>query len=263
MYSYTPAMLRHTLTIARFTLLEGLRARFFRVAGFVLLLVLAGALFAGELAITESGRIRATFLAAFLRPATIFLLSLYIIGSMAREFNDKGAELILALDLPRASYVLGKFIGFALLGTSLVLIAGLLVSFFSAMAPVTLWSISLLLEIWLVAALSLFCAISFTQVVPAASLALGFYLLARNITTIQLLGNSPVLDTHSYSHQAMTWLLDAIALALPHLDNFTQSAWMGGYPVSWSILPLLLTQSALYITLLAGAAMFDFYRKNF
>lgn len=256
-------MLHHTLTIARFTLLEGLRARFFRVASFVLLLVLAGSLFAGELAITESERIRATLLAAFLRPATIFLLSLYIIGSMAREFNDKGAELILALDLPRASYVLGKFIGFALLGTTLAFIAGLLALIFAPITPVALWSLSLLLEIWLVAALSLFCAISFTQVVPAASLALGFYLLARNISTIQLLGSSPVLDAHSFSHQAMTGLADVISLVLPHLDNFTQSAWLGGYPVSWNILPPLLTQSALYITLLMGAAMFDFYRKNF
>lgn len=256
-------MLRHTLTIARFTLLEGLRARFFRVAGFVLLLVLAGSLFAGELAITESARIRATVLVAFLRPATVFLLSLYIIGSMAREFNDKGAELILALDLPRASYVLGKFIGFALLGTSLAFIAGLLASLFAPVAPVALWSLSLLLEIWLVAALSLFCAISFTQVVPAASLALGFYLLARNISTIQLLGSSPVLDTHSLSHQAMTKLVDIIALVLPHLDSFTQSAWLAGYTPTWSILPSLLAQSTLYIALLLGAAMFDFYRKNF
>jgi len=256
-------MLRHTLTIARFTLLEGLRARFFRVAGFVLLLALAGALFAGELALTESGRIRATLLAALLRPATIFLLSLYIIGSMAREFNDKGAELILALDLTRASYVLGKFIGFALLGTALAFIAGLLALIFAPITPVALWSISLLLEIWLVAALSLFCAISFIQVVPAASLALGFYLLARNISTIQLLGSSPVLNTHSFSHQAMTGLVDVIALVLPHLDKFTQSAWLGGYPIAWSILAPLLVQSVLCIALLTGAAMFDFYRKNF
>jgi ABC-type transport system involved in multi-copper enzyme maturation permease subunit len=256
-------MLRHTFTIARFTLLEGLRARFFRVAGLVLLLVLAGALFAGELAITESERIRATLLAAFLRPATIFLLSLYIISSMAREFNDKGTELILALDLPRASYVLGKLIGFALLGTALAFFAGLLGAVFAPVAPVMLWSVSLLLEIWLVAALSLFCAISFTQVVPAASLALGFYLLARNITTIQLLGSSPVLDAHSFSHQVITGLLDIIALVLPHLDNFTQSAWLANYPATWNILPSLLLQSAITLALLTGAAMFDFYRKNF
>lgn len=255
-------MLHHTLTIARFTLLEGLRARFFRIAGLVFLIVLGGALFAGELAITESVRIRATLLAAFLRPATIFLVSLYIISSMARESNDKGTELILAIDMPRASYILGKFAGFALLGTSLALAAGLLAATLAPPQPAALWSLSLLLEIWLTAAASLFCAVSVTQIVPAASLALGFYLLARNITTIQLLGNSPVLE-HNLSHEAITRLFDLIALALPRLDNFTQSAWLGGYAPAWNILPSLLGQSTLYIALLLGAAMFDFYRKNF
>jgi len=39
------------------------------------------------------------------------MLSLHIIGSMAREFNDKGFEFILSLDIPRASYVLEQQTG--------------------------------------------------------------------------------------------------------------------------------------------------------
>lgn len=255
-------MLRHSLTIARFTLLEGLRARFFRVAGLALLLVLAASLFAGQLSLTESQRIQATLLAAMLRPASVFLLSLYIIGSITREFNDKGVDLLLAADLPRASYVAGKLAGFTLLGALLALAAGLLAALFAPLLPTVQWSISLLFELWLISAFSLFCAISFSQVLPATSLVLGFYLLARNITTIQLLENSPVLE-HGLSQQAISTLIDLISLTLPRLEHFTQSAWLAGYPAGWGALLPLLAQSLLYITLLTAATMFDFYRKNF
>jgi len=50
---------------------------------------------------------------------------------------------------------------------------------------------------------------------------------------------------------------------MPALDRWTQTAWLVNQPAPWSVLLELAGLSALYVALLAGATMFDFYRKNF
>ena len=100
------------LAIARFTLLEAVRTR-------LLWLVLAMLAPCCSPACSCSNchhgeRAHATgFLAASARMAAVFVLCLYVASSMAREFNDKGVELLLSLDLPRAGYYLGKLVGYA------------------------------------------------------------------------------------------------------------------------------------------------------
>ena len=64
-------------------------------------------------AITETTRLQTGFLAASARMAVVFVLCLHVASSMVREFNDKGVDLLLSLDLPRAGYFFGKLLGFA------------------------------------------------------------------------------------------------------------------------------------------------------
>lgn len=156
-------MSRAIFTIACFTFIEAARARLMRLLLLVLLAAFAGSLFLNEIAIADSQRIQTAFLAATLRPASVFVLSLFIISSLAREFNDKGLELILSLDLPRASYVLGKQLGF--MGVALLLAAAvsLLLAAFAPASQAALWGLSLLGELWIVAALSLFCLLTFRR----------------------------------------------------------------------------------------------------
>lgn len=100
------------LAIARFTLLEALRTRL----PWLMLAVLGGMLLASllvqQLAITETRRLQMGFLAAGARLGTVFVLTLHVAGSMVREFNDKGVDLLLSLDLPRSGYYLGKLAGY-------------------------------------------------------------------------------------------------------------------------------------------------------
>ncbi len=252
-----------SLTIARYTLLEALRTRLLWLTALALLTLLAGSAFVQQLAIAEGVRFQTAFLAATARPAAVFLIALYVISSMAREFHDKGVELILALDLSRASFVLGKLAGFAALAVFFAVASCLPVALFAPLGKALLWGVSLLCELWIIAALSLFCAVTFSQVVPASSFVLGFYLLARSISALQLIGGSALLDDGSRLHQAMLGALNALALALPHLDTFTRTAWLVNPGADWGQIAPILLQTLIYCGILAAATLFDMYRRNF
>lgn len=250
-------------TIARFTLLEALRTRFFWLALAVAACLIAFAAFVQHVAVTESARIQTAVLAASLRTACVFLLSLFAISSVVREFQDKGLELILSLEIPRASYVLGKLLGFAAAGAVLAAFAFIPVAWYAQAAPAAVWAASLMCELWMMAALAVFCVVSFSQVMPAASFAAAFYLLARSISAIQLISHSALLDSGSGAHRAIGAVVDAIAFIIPALDNFTQSSWLVGGGAGLAALVPIALQTAIYLALLVSAAMFDLYRRNF
>lgn len=250
-------------TIARYTLLEALRTRLPALVGAAVVLLIAGSLFVHEIAVTEGARLQTGFYAAIMRLAAVFIAGLYVLTSITREFNDKGLEMLLALDLPRSHYILGKLAGFLLIGAIIALAAAVPLVFLAPPAAVLQWAASLVFELGIVVALALFCILTFSQVMPAASFLLAFYLLARTLTAIRLMGAAPVSGAGELSHQVMHYVIEGLALILPALDRWTQTAWLVDAAAGWSDVGSLAWQGALYVTLLAGAAMFDFYRKNF
>jgi Cu-processing system permease protein len=250
------------VTLARFTLLEAWRTRLFWLFVIALVLVFAAAYFVQQLAITESTRMQIAFAAAASRLVSVFVLSLYILTCLVREFNDKGLELTLSFDLRRADYIAGRLLGFVLIALAMALLAGLPQMMLAPLPAALQWSCSLALELVIVAALSLFCILTFTQLMPAASFVAGFYLLSRAMSAIRLISATPILEDKTLSHQAMAWLIDALALVLPALDRFTQSAWLVDGAAGWPAVGICAVQATLYTALLVAAAMFDFYRRN-
>ena len=107
-------MLSPVKAIARYTFIEALRNRLLWLIIVALVILFGLAEFAGALAITESREIQATLLGALLRLFTVFVVSLFVVTSMVREFNDKGLELVLSLPIPRATYYFGKLAGYSL-----------------------------------------------------------------------------------------------------------------------------------------------------
>jgi ABC-type transport system involved in multi-copper enzyme maturation permease subunit len=250
-------------TIARYTLLEALRTRLPVLVLATLLALLAASFFVESIAITEGARFQAGFYAAGVRLAAVFITAMVVLVSITREFNDKGLDVLLALDLPRSHYVLGKLAGF--LGiAALIAVAAAVPLAWSAVPQAALqWAISLAFELAIVAALALFCIITFSQLTPAASFVLAFYLLARSITAIRLMGANPLSGGDTLSHQVIQIVVESLALVTPALDAWTRTAWLVDQPAPWSAVFLLAGLSALYIALLAAATMFDFHRKNF
>jgi len=250
------------LAIAQYTLHEALRTRLtWMVVGALAALAL-GSVFVAQVAITETARMQAGFLAATGRMAAVFLVCLHVASSMVREFNDKGTELLLSLDLPRASYYLGKLVGFSAVALGVALATTAALAWFAPHQGVLLWGLSLACELVLVAAVTLFCVITFAQIMPAVSFVLAFYLLARSIAAIQLITGSQLLNPHTLTHRLSTWLIDGLALLLPDLARFTQTAWLVNDTGSAMTLGMIAGQTLIYGAVLTGAGLFDLYRKN-
>jgi ABC-type transport system involved in multi-copper enzyme maturation permease subunit len=250
-------------TIARYTLLEALRTRLPVLVVATLFALLAASFFVETIAVTEGARFQTAFYAAGVRLAAVFIAAMVVLVSVTRDFDDKGLDVVLALDLPRSHYVLGKLAGF--LGiAALIAVAAAAPLAWSAAAPALLqWMISLAVELAIVVALALFCVVTFNQLTPAASFVLAFYLLARSLTAIQLMSAHPLSGMDTLSHQVIRFVVDALALVMPALDAWTQTAWLVNQQAAWSAVFQVAALSALYVALLAAATMFDFYRKNF
>lgn len=249
-------------TIARYVLLEAQRMRLAWLFLAALVGVWAISFFAQALAITDAARLHSSFLAAGTRVVCVFMLAMFVLVSALREVNDKGLELVLSIDLPRSHYVLGKLGGFLALAWLAALLAAAMVAWSAPPLAVAQWGLSLGLELSLVAALAFFCIITFNQLIPAAGVVFGFYLLARTITAIQLISEPKALAEPTIAQHVVAMAVDAVALLIPPLDQFAQTAWLVDAAAAWALLAAQAAQASLYVLLLAGAAMFDFYRRN-
>lgn len=255
-------MLGQVLIIGRFVVLEAWRTRLPWIVVVAFALVSGLSIFVKGLAITESSRVQIAFLAALTRLAVVSVTSLYIVSTLAREFNDRVVDLTLSLELPRTAYVLGKLAGYAAVSAALAAAAGLLLVPVAWGPGLVAWTATLMLELWIVVALSIFCIITFNQVMPAASFVLAFYLLARSIGAIQLISASPLLANQSVAHRFADGLLNAMAYLLPTFDRFTETAWLVGSGPSTAGLISAFGQTLVYVPLLTTAALVDFYRKT-
>ncbi len=250
------------LSIARYTVLEAWRNRSGMLLIAMVIIVFLASIFVRQQTITESARAQIAFLASVLRLGAVFMITFTVLQGSVREFHDKVLELMLSLDLPRSAYLSGKFLGYALLGVVCATAVSLPLLFLSEPQTVLKWAFTHMLELWIVTAFALFCITTFSQLLPAAAFVIAFYLLGRSITAIQLISHSTLIEPGSATDFA-GYLANAIALVLPRLDAFTQTAWL----VDATAQPLSLAgatvQAAIYVALLLLAAMFDLNRRNF
>ena len=156
-------MPRRIATIARYTVLEALHTRLALLVGCVILVLVAASIFAQELAIAEGARFQVAIYAAGARLAAVFIAGLYVLASMAREFDDRGLDIVLALDLPRGHYLAGKLAGFLAVGVLVAVAATAPLAFTAAAGSALQWGISLCLEVSVVIAFSLFCIVSLAR----------------------------------------------------------------------------------------------------
>jgi len=254
-------MTRAAATVAYYVLIEAMRSGLPWLAAACVLAVLGLAGFLSQVAITEGAALQASVAGALLRAGAIFLIAAHVVGSVAREANDKGLELALALPISRPVYYLGKLIGFACVGVLLASVFALPLLAWASAADLVAWWLSLAAEIALVAAAALFFASAMAQALPAIAAAAGLYLLARAVPSIQAIAAGPLAEESLPGHIAR-WAVDALALLLPRLDSVAQSEWLlyGAPPVVELAHALL--GLALYFLLLLAAGLFDFSRRN-
>jgi ABC-type transport system involved in multi-copper enzyme maturation permease subunit len=218
--------------------------------------------FIGELAITESDRFQGAILAAGLRLFAVFTTGLFVTTSMIREFNDKGFELVLSQPIPRAAYYSGKLTGFAMLSVVIACLVTLPLILYASSGQVLIWCASLICELFIVTAMGLLCLFTFSNITIAFSVVVAFYLLSRCMDAIQLISNSPILETDSFAQELINKIIDVIAYLLPDLNLFTQTQWLIYGNGDLNSLGSVMGQTVIYVVFLSGAALFDLYRKE-
>ena len=254
-------MFKSIFTIARFTFYEAVRNHLFILAVIGLICFFGLTEFVGELAITESRQLQATLIGSGLRVFAVLTVSLFVIASMVREFNDKGFESLLSLPMPRHNYFFGKLAGFLLLGLTVSVLTGGLLLVYCEAHVVMIWTISLFCELALVIAMSVFCLLTFNNITLAYVVVIAFYFLSRTMSAIQLISGSPILQSGEPSQAFMQFMINVIAYVLPDMHGFTQGRWLA-YGAEWGVLVPVLGQSAVYLSLLVSAGLFDLYRKE-
>jgi ABC-type transport system involved in multi-copper enzyme maturation permease subunit len=255
-------MTRIIAPIARATLLEAVRSRMPWLVAVLLVLSFGIAGFLRQVAIIEAAEIQLAIIAAVLRGCGAFLAAAFVVMSMVRESNDKVLELMLAQPWPRAAYLFGKFVGFSTAAALLAIVLSVPIVLLAPTVGTLAWGLSLACELVIVTAMSLFCVITLTHVVPALAAVLGFYVLARSIAALQIIATAAETSV-AWTDRAANWIVQAIALVLPRLDEMTQASWLVAAPPTAGAIANVLIQTAVYTTLLVAAAQFDLHRQNF
>ncbi len=249
------------LTLARFVLLEARRTGLPLLAVGALATGVGLAGFLSQLALTESSALQAGILAAFFRISVVFLTATFVITSMVREASDKGVELLLSLPISRTTFYLGKLCGYVATGSVLAAAFSSVMLAWSPPLSVAAWFASLLLEVFLVAAVSFFFVVTLGQIVPALAAAAGTYFLGRVVASIQAISASPLSEDNLLQRIA-GWGIDSVALLLPSLDKATQTVWLLYGPPSLGEFFAMAGLLFVYAALVTAAGLFDFHRRN-
>ena len=257
-----PNATRAAYTLARFVLLEARRTRLPLLVMSALAAGIGLAGFLSQLALTESTSLQAGILAAFFRATSVFVCSAFVVTSMVRESNDKGTELLLSLPISRVAYYVGKLAGFGACGALVAAVFSIVMLAWSPPLATLTWFASLALEVWLMAAISLFFVVTLGDVVPALAAATGVYLLGRTVAAIQLIASSPLAADYDTMQKVAGWAIDAVALVLPPLEKATQTNWLVYAPPTAGEFATVAVSLVVYGALVSAAGLFDFHRRN-
>ncbi len=256
--------LTFALILTRITLLEALRTRLAWLAVAFAILSIGAAQFLNQIALTEAHEIQIAFVATGLRVGAVFLAVAFTITSTIRDSNDKIIEFLLAQPVSRSAYFYGKYLGLALVNASLTLIFSLvMIPLAPSYSGLATWAISLAMELHLVSAIALLCALSIPHVVTAFASTAGFYLLARSVDTIRLIASASPNPDPGTADVMIRHIVELVAWLMPALDGVTRTEWLISHAPGWPSIGLLIAQFLLYIVLTGAATLFDLHRKSF
>lgn len=250
------------LTIAKYSILESIRDKFFLFILIGLFSIIVLSLFVSNLTITETLETKIAVFCAISRFFLVFAISLFSITSMLRESENKGLELLLSHSFPRALYYIGKLCGYAFISLFFCVLVSCFLCIHIQSIDVLFWSFSLWCELLIILSFSLFCLISLNNVTISFSLAMCFYILSRSMEIIYLVSNSPIISGSSIFNQSIIYLLEAIFYLIPDLYRFTQVEWLIYGAVESNYIYLIFGQTLIYVFFLSCMGIFELYKKE-
>ena len=105
-------------------------------------------------------------------------------------------------------------------------------------------------------------SLTFNQIFTAVTLVAAFYLLARSITAMRLMAESSLLGGLAEARPVLNVGVEVLAYLVPSLDRFSATQWIAERAVEPDVLGSIVLQSVIYVALLLGAMLVDFYRRE-
>lgn len=253
------------LTTIRYILITATRDRLFLglFAGIVFSTLVASTI--GSTAMLEPQQMTLSLSAAAARIILMVGLIVFVCFHLRAAFLSREIDVLLSRPMSRAHLVLSYWFGFACVATILVIPTCAMLYWVGLLDRdgFVVWSLSLLLESWLVVALSLFAGFALRSAVSAVLTCLGFYVLSRMIGFFVATAKSGMSADKGEWVKLFRQSMEYLPVAVPRLDFFGKSEWLI-YGVKEPVETLLFTgQAAIFIPLLITAAIVDFRRRQF
>jgi ABC-type transport system involved in multi-copper enzyme maturation permease subunit len=253
------------LSNIRYVLLTATRDRLFfgLLAGILSAAYISSVL--GSTAMLEQEQMTIAFTAASARVIIMVGIIVFIGFHMRNAFDAREIDVLLSRPVSRSSLVLSYWVGFSVVVSLLVVPTILLVAIIGTLnhTGFLLWSLSLLLESWLVVSIALFAALTIKSGVGTVLASMAIYTLSRMMGFFIATTNSGSIFKEHEINLGAQWLMKGIALVVPRLDFYAKSNWLIYGAKSYEDLYLVLMQSAVFIPLLIAASVIDFKRKQF
>ena len=243
----------------KYILLGAQRDSLFFGLAFAIAIATSLGLFLGDNALSEQNEMAMVYAAGGSRIVMIIGLILFTAFSIRRFFENREIDLMLVRPISRANFIISFWVGFSIVALFFVLFTSGIIFLLTKpnIAGFLIWSLSLLLESFVVLALAMTSALLLKSAVSAVMLTLGFYVLSRMAGFVMLIVTKPgakdIFDNGFYY----------LSSVIPRLDFFGKSEWLVYGVQSDTEVRLFVLQAAAYLTILIAISIFDFKRKEF
>jgi ABC-type transport system involved in multi-copper enzyme maturation permease subunit len=257
--------IQRTVAIARNAFREAVRDRvLYNLVLFVLLLI-AGAIFLGELSAGQDAKIIVDLGLSAMLLFGVFIAIFVGVGLVYKEIERRTLYAILSKPISRGQFLLGKYLGLCLTLLVNVLIMGLGVSL--ALVYVRRGWDPLVFKIWpaifliyvelmIVTGVALLFS-TFSSPALSALLTFFVFIIGHFSADLKTLGNSA-------GSVAARWLFRSLYYLLPNLSNYSViTAAAHGYVPDVRSITLAVAYAIVYIVVLLAGATLVFGRRNF
>lgn len=251
-------------TNIRYVLLCALQDRLFYGVLALLVAITLIAQTLGNTAFIEQTDMAMIFTASSARLVLVITAIVFVCFYIKSSFDHKHMDVMLSRPISRDHIVLSHWLGFAVISVLMTLPVTIMLWLLSPvhMLGLLAWTVSMVLELWVVVAFALFASFIMNSAVVSVLASLAFYVLSR-------MGILFVMTAERGGRGDFAWLsdvLETISVVMPRLDLFSKSEWLirgvDGSSHSPSF-DLVILQACIYVLLLLVMCIIDFRKKQF
>lgn len=219
----------------------------------------------GSTALIETQEMTLSYASASARIIIMVGLIVFTCFHVRNAFDTREIDVFLSRPITRSNLVFSYWLGFAAVATLLVIPTLILIAVQGIISTngFVFWSLSLLIECWLVVGIALFAAFTLGSAVTSVIVSMGFYVLARMMGFFVATTQSAFLFEQHWINVTLVYALKGVSIIMPRLDLFAKSDWLIYGVRQAADLQWFAVQAVVFIPLLVLATIADFRRKQF